>query len=405
MKILFVHQNFPAQFGQLVKQLALQPGYELLAMMQPPGRKVEGVGVVAYKFLNTPADHGHLLLGEMEAKVLRAEAVAEAAYRLKAKGWNPDVIIGHPGWGELLFIRDIWPTARLVVYCEYYYRAEGQDLNFDKEFEEADIRLIQRMKLKNTVMLTALADADVAYTPTEWQRQTFPEHLRDTIHIIHDGIDTEYFKPNPKASFQIANKGITLSQGDEVITYAARSLEPVRGFHQFMRLLPEILSQRPNAHVVIMGAKEASYGPEPKDCNNWQDRALAELGHQLDPQRVHFTGFLNREQYQQVLQVSKVHVYMTYPFLLSWSMLEAMSCGALVIASDTGPVRDVIEHNKNGLLVPFFDTKAWVKTIVKELKAKKKNPLREKARQFINENYAYSDCIKKLQNLYENKKL
>jgi glycosyltransferase involved in cell wall biosynthesis len=254
-------------------------------------------------------------------------------------------------------------------------------------------------------MLTALADADVAYTPTEWQRQTFPKHLRDSIHIIHDGIDTEYFKPNPDASFQIANKGITLSQGDEVITYAARSLEPVRGFHQFMRLLPEILSQRPNAHVVIMGAKEASYGPEPKDCNNWQDRALAELGNLLDPQRVHFTGFLNREQYQQVLQVSKVHVYMTYPFLLSWSMLEAMSCGALVIGSDTGPVRDVIEHNKNGLLVPFFDTKAWVKTIVKELKAKKTNPLREKARQFINENYAYSDCIKKLQNLYENKKL
>jgi glycosyltransferase involved in cell wall biosynthesis len=405
MKILFVHQNFPAQFGQLVKQLAKQPDYELLALMQPPGRKVEDVGVVPYKFLNTPADHSHPLLGEMEAKVLRAEAVAEAAYRLKAKGWSPDVIIGHPGWGELLFVRDIWPTARLVVYCEYYYRAEGQDLNFDTEFEAADIRLIQRMKLKNTVMLTALADADVAYTPTEWQRQTFPEHLRDSIHVIHDGIDTEYYKPNPDASFQIANKGITLSQGDEVITYAARSLEPVRGFHQFMRLLPEILSQRPNAHVVIMGAKEASYGPEPIDFNNWQDRALAELGHQLDPQRVHFTGFLSREQYQQVLQVSKVHVYMTYPFLLSWSMLEAMSCGALVIGSDTGPVRDVIEHNKNGLLVPFFDTKAWVKTIVKELKAKKNSPLREKSWQFIQENYAYSDCIRKLQNLYQNQKL
>lgn len=401
MKILFIHQNFPAQFAQLAQHLIEQSGNELLALMQPPGRSFEGVGVVPYRFQHGTQSGIHPLLGEMEAKVLRGEAVADAAQRLKSKGWLPDVIIGHPGWGELLFIRDIFPDAKLVAYCEYYYRATGQDFNFDIEFKDDSQETLQRMRLKNTVMLNALAEADAAYAPTEWQRQTYPEHLRNRIEVIHDGIDTDYYKPNADTVFQIANKNVTLRPGDEVITYAARSLEPVRGFHQFMRSLPAVLEKRPNAHVVIMGAVEASYGSEPSDFKSWQDKMLVEVGAKLDPQRVHFTGFLPKEQYLAALQVSKVHVYLTYPFLLSWSMLEAMACGALVIGSDTTPVTEIIESGKNGLIVPFFDTPVLTQAMIDQLTSTKQKSIKKAARKLIEKEFNQADCVDNLLKLIE----
>ncbi len=406
MKILFIHQNFPAQFNAIARHLAdSSEQHQLVALKQPPNREFKGVGVIPYRFLHNTQKEIHPLLSEMEAKVLRGEAVAEAALRLKSKGWNPDVIIGHPGWGELLFIRDIFPTAKLVVYCEYYYNAQGQDFNFDSEFQEENYATVEKMKLKNTVMLTALADADIAYTPTEWQKQTFPEPLRGKIQVIHDGIDTEYFKPDSEAKFHIANKGITLKAGDEVITYAARSLEPVRGFHQFMRALPEVLEKRPNAHAVIMGDTKVSYGQEPTDFASWQDKLLAEVGHRLDPQRVHFTGFLPREVYRSVLQVSKIHFYYTYPFLLSWSMLEAMACGALVIGSDTAPVREILKHNENGLVLPFFDKENLINELEQRLMEKTENTkfLKENACLTIQKDFSVDSCIATLFGLLTSK--
>ncbi|MEN9896985.1 MAG: hypothetical protein RLZZ66_634 [Pseudomonadota bacterium] len=398
IKVLFIHQNFPAQFNQLAAHLSNQDGYEVFALKQPPMVDFEKVVVIPYRFLNNPLEQVHPLLDEMEAKVLRGEAVAEAALRLKNKGWHPDVIVGHPGWGELLFIRDIWPAAKLVVYCEYYYQAQGQDFNFDPEFQDSRYRTIERMKMKNTVMLSALADADMAYSPTQWQRQTFPAHLRERIEIIHEGIDTHYFKPNVNAIFHIANKNVTLRAGDEVITYAARSLEPVRGFHQFMRSLPQVLEERPNAHVVIMGSEKTSYGLAPEDFESWQDKLLAEVGPLLDTQRVHFTGFLPKEHYRTVLQVSKVHVYLTYPFLLSWSMLDAMACGALVVGSDTGPVTEVISDGKNGFTVPFFDTQTLSQMIMTQIKAKpfKTKAIKASARRSMTSKLNQQKCVKNL---------
>jgi glycosyltransferase involved in cell wall biosynthesis len=238
----------------------------------------------------------------------------------------------------------------------------------------------------------------MAYSPTQWQHQTFPAHLRERIEIIHEGIDTHYFKPDANAVFHIANKNVTLRSGDEVITYAARSLEPVRGFHQFMRALPQVLEDRPNAHVVIMGSEKTSYGLAPEDFESWQDKLLAEVGHLLDPQRVHFTGFLPKEHYRTVLQVSKVHVYLTYPFLLSWSMLDAMACGALVVGSDTGPVTEVITDGKNGFTVPFFDTQTLAQTMVAQLQANpnKTKTIKMSARKWMSTKLNQQKCVKNL---------
>ena len=269
MKILFIHQNFPAQFRYLANHLVKIGKHELLALKQPPSVNFDGVGVAAYKFLREPEANTHPLLQDMEAKILRGEAVADAAQRLKAKGYTPDVIVAHPGWGETLFIKDVWPKVKLICYFEYYYSATGQDFDFDPEFQKSTMAGLARLRMKNTAMLHALEAADAGWSPTKWQRQTYPSWAHSKINIIHEGVDTDYFKPDAKASFSIPNKNITLTRKDEVITYAARTLEPVRGFHVFMRALPELLAQRPNAHVVIMGQEKASYGLEPEGNKSW----------------------------------------------------------------------------------------------------------------------------------------
>lgn len=403
MKILFIHQNFPAQFRHLANHLVKTGEHELLALKQPPTAEFEGVGVAAYKFLRNSEANTHPLLKDMEAKVLRGEAVAEAAQRIKAKGYTPDVIIAHPGWGEILFIKDVWPKVKLICYFEYYYSAIGQDFDFDPEFPRSSLAELERLRMKNTTMQHALEVADAGWTPTKWQHKTHPKWAHNKIDVIHEGIDTDYFKPDPDASFNITNKNITLTRKDEVITYAARALEPVRGFHVFMRALPELLAQRPNAHVVIMGHEKASYGLEPEDGTSWLEKMLAEVGTEIDPGRVHIVGFLPKDQYRAVLQVSKAHVYLTYPFILSWSLLEAMASGAPIIGSNTAPIKEFIKDGKTGLLFDFFDTHDLVKTLIKQLNAKQSRAekLTRDARELVKNDFEQTGCIKRLLKLIE----
>ncbi len=364
MKVLFIHQNFPAQFKAIAERLAAQTGNEVLAFRQNRHEvQVQGVGVLSYRFLHKPIEGQHPLLAELEAKVLRAEAVAEAATRLKARGWSPDVMVVHPGWGEALMAKDVWPDAKLISYAEYFYASRGQDFNFDPEFPTREPYAAARLRFKNTPMLHALHESDALWTSTAWQRSIFPEWAQPQIRVIHEGVDMDYYRPDPQASFSVAGKDVTLKAGDEVITYTTRSLEPVRGFHLFMRALPEILKRRPNAHVLIVGKEEATYGPEPKGHKSWLEKMLREVGSKLDPARVHITGFLPKEAYRKVLQVSAAHVYLTYPFILSWSVVEALACGARLVGSRTGPVEEVMPPGSERYTFNFFDVPGLVDSV------------------------------------------
>jgi glycosyltransferase involved in cell wall biosynthesis len=403
MKILFIHQNFPAQFRYLADHLAKTGKHELLAFKQPPTTEFEGVGVASYRFLRKPNENTHPLLRDMEAKVLRGEAVAEALRRLKEKGYTPDVIVAHPGWGEALFIKDVWPKVKLVCYFEYYYKAIAQDFDFDTEFSELTLPGLARLRLKNSAMLHALDVADAGWSPTKWQQKAFPRWAQGKINIIHEGIDSDYFSPNPKARFSMAKKKLTFTRNDEVITYAARALEPVRGFHVFMRALPQLLAERPNAHVVIMGHEKATYGQEPEGYATWLEKMLDEIGEGIDPKRVHIVGFLNRDQYRAILQVSKAHVYLTYPFILSWSLLEAMACGAPIVASNTAPITEFIKDGKTGRLFDFFDTTALIKTVAIQLDATESESAKMtgEARKLIETKFGQQACIAQLMALIE----
>jgi glycosyltransferase involved in cell wall biosynthesis len=404
MKYLFLHQNFPGQFKVIAERLAAQKGNEVLALRQNRHEiDVKGVAVASYRFLRTQKTDQHPLLTELEAKMLRAEAVAEAARRLKKKGWSPDVIVAHPGWGEALLIKDVWPRARLVSFVEYFYAPEGQDFNFDPEFATEDADVLARLRFKNTVTLHALHESDAIWTATEWQRSTFPVWSRDRIEVIHEGVDMEYFKPDPEAVLTVGGKGVRLTQDDEVITYASRSLEPVRGFHMFMRALPEILRRRPKAHVVLMGKEAASYGQEPRDAKSWLDKMMKEVGPQLDPSRVHLVGFLPRESYRAMLQLSDAHVYLTYPFVLSWSVVEALSCGARLVGSNVGPVREVMPAGNEPYMFDFFDQQGLVDSVSRALTRKKAERTAESraARALVKKGYSTELQVKALMRLFK----
>lgn len=357
MKVLFVHQNFPAQFKHLAPALAAA-GHEVIALTlrrQAPAA-LKGVRVVTYAVTRGSSRGIHPWAGDFETKVIRGEACFRAALQLRDKGFSPDVIVAHPGWGESLFLRHVWPKARIGLYGEFFYRSEGADVGFDPETSVVTEAEASRVTLRNAAMLLAMDGADAAIAPTHWQASTYPESFRSRIAVIHDGIDTAAAAPDPGATFAL--DGRLLSRRDEVITFVSRSLEPYRGYHVFMRALPALLKARPNAEVVIVGQEGVSYGVPREDGTSWKQAMAREIGPALsgsEAARIHHLGQVPYDRFLALLKVSTVHVYLTYPFVLSWSLLEAMSSGCAVVASDTAPVREVITSGTDGQLVDFFD--------------------------------------------------
>jgi glycosyltransferase involved in cell wall biosynthesis len=391
MKILFVHQNFPGQFKFLAPALA-QQGHTVVAMtmQKSSGTQLQGVKLVHYATSRGTTPNVHPWVADFETKTIRGEACFKAALQMKQAGFEPDVIIAHHGWGESLFIKDVWPQAKLAVYCEFFYHPEGADVGFDLEFPPKDVGDVCRLRLKNLNNLLHFEVADAGISPTHWQASTFPEPFRSKITVVHDGIDTVSLAPNPNVSLTLNGK-LVLTRKDEVITFVNRNLEPYRGYHIFMRALPEILKRRPNARVLIVGADDVSYGARPENGQKWKDifaKEVRPLISDAEWSRVHFLGNVPYTAFIPLLQLSSVHVYLTYPFVLSWSLLEAMSVGCAIVASDTQPLHEAIKHDETGRLVNFFD----VQKIANEVCALLDDPeerarLGANARAFAQANY------------------
>lgn len=391
--ILFIHQNMPGQFRHLAATFAAAPAFRVSFLTRREGVGMDGVRTCRYPSPDDTRQTGEALLAPVE-KVLRfGRAVLNAALTMRADGYCPQLIIAHPGWGEALFLRDVWPAARIITYGEYYYQAEGGDIGFDPLFP-ARPEGLARARMMNTHLLLAHEQADCILSPTHWQKQRHPALLQDRIEVIFDGIDTTRVKGNAEAAFSLAD-GRALSVQDEVITYVARNLEPHRGFHVLMQALPALLAARPKAHVVIVGGEDVSYSPAPPPPHvSWKARFLSETDFGADAARVHFPGKLTYRAYLDLLAVSSVHLYLTYPFVLSWSCLEAMAAGCLIAASDTGPVREVISHGENGLLFPFFDSVALVETVCTALDNRaQSDTLRRAARETVVSRYDLRQCL------------
>jgi len=396
MNILFIHQNFPGQFKFLAPAL-VQHGHTVVAMtMQKVEAKAwQGVKLVPYAASRGTTPNVHPWVADFETKTIRGEACFRAALQMKAQGFTPDVILAHHGWGESLFLKEVWPQAKLAIYCEFFYHPQGADMGFDPEFPSKDAGEACRLRLKNLNNLLHFEVADAGLSPTHWQAGTFPERFRDKITVVHDGIDTRVVVPNPKVSLTL-NGQLTLTRHDEVITFVNRNLEPYRGFHIFMRALPEILKRRPKARVLIVGGNGVSYGAAPSPerhggLQTWCQIYTAEVRPQIsdaDWARVHFLGNVPYQHFIPLLQLSTVHVYLTYPFVLSWSLLEAMSVGCAIVASDTQPLHEAIQHDETGRLVDFFDVAGLANEVCKLLDdPAARQRLGQNARQFAQANY------------------
>ncbi len=379
MRLLVVHQNFPGQFGHLVKVWAARPGWDVRGLGRDTAPGLPAFDrLTRYALARQGRAEQHPYLRQMEAATLHGQAAAREMLKLRAGGFTPDVILAHPGWGETLYAKDVYPAARLVHYCEWFYSAEGADLGFDPEFP---ITFDDRARIRtwNALHTLNLTNCDAAVTPTQWQKSRHPEIFQPKITVQHEGIATDELGPDPRAAIELPS-GAVLKAGDQVITYVARNLEPYRGFHVFMRALEKIQKAHPTCQAVIVGGDEVSYGKRPKDAANWREKMLREV--RLDATRTHFLGRVPRETFVRVLQVSAAHVYLTYPFVLSWSLLEAMACAAPIVASDTAPVREVIRDGVQGRLVDFHDAKRIARTVLDALDGgDAQSPLRSAAAQ------------------------
>ena len=447
MNLLFVHQNFPGQYLHLARHLAAQPGNRVVAISQRQDGDLPNVTIRRYRPQRKTTPNVHHYLTSLEAGVLNAQAVARVALDLKKSGFIPDVMLGHNGWGEIWYLKEVFPQAPLIGYFEFFYQRHGADVGFDPA-EPVRFDAGPRIRTRNAGNLLGLQAADWGQCPAQWQRSTYPTIYHPKLHLVHEGIDTDLVRPNPNATLRIPmiattargegshqekgnNKTDTLTRpedipasvtgrkgrhepsdplplefkaGDEVLTYVARNLEPYRGFPSFMRSLPKILQTRPNAQVLIVGGDEVSYGTPLPQGENWKKKMLKELGDSLDTNRIHFLGKVPYPTFIQILQISRVHLYLTVPFVLSWSMLEAMAAECLIVGSRTAPVEEVIEEGENGLLVDFFNPEEIAEQVIETLS----NPdafisLRRNARQSIIERYDLKRiCLPKQLKLIEN---
>ena len=384
MRILFVHQNFPGQYRHLAPLYARTPGVAAAVIGERKNIRADldrvGVSRALYDTPQGPGEQTHPYLRSTEAAVRRGQQAFRAASALKQQGFVPDVICGHPGWGDCLYLREVYPDARMILLLEFFYRTQGGDMGFDPEFPHA-IDLLLRAKTRNATQLLTAPDATAMVSPTAWQRSRYPDRIQADTTVIHDGVDTQALQPDRTGRVKLGRDGPDVGFGDELITFVARGLEPYRGFHVFMRALPQILRRRPKAHVAVIGDDTTHYGSAPPDGRTWRAIMMAEVGDRLPLDRVHFLGPVPYGRLITLLRLSGAHVYLTYPFVLSWSMLEAMALGALVIGSATPPVMEVIRHGENGLLVDFFDTAGLADAVDRVFESPDRlAPLRDRAR-------------------------
>ncbi len=369
MKYLFVHQNFPGQFLHLVRHLANQPGNEILFVTEPNDNAIPGVRRFTYQ---PPVPNPSTFddAAEFEQALIRARIVVEMATRLRALGFVPDIVIGHHGWGEMLNLHDVWPGVPMLGYFEFFYRAEGLDVGFDPEFRDPPGGF-GKLRAKNAVNLLALQLPGHGQTPTRFQASTYPHWAQDRISVLAEGVDLDLCRPNPALRGQrLELGGMVIEPSDTLVTYVSRDLEPYRGFHTIMRALPRLHRLRPDLKVVMVGGDGVSYGARLVGTT-WRAHMLNEVGHLIDPARICFPGKVPYEMFLALLQRSDAHIYLTYPFVVSWSLREALACGCAVVGSDTAPVQEFVTDGDTGLLVGFTDHRALVDAVARLLNDRK----------------------------------
>lgn len=399
MNLLFIHQGFPGQYIHMLRALHRQGGHQIigLGMHEPSVKLPTSVKYFRYRVNRRNEPQLHPWVQDIETKVIRAEGCANAMLSMHQQGFMPDIICGHPGWGEILFAKDIWPDVPILSYQEFFYNPQGFDYDFDPELQGSiDWKKSANIRMKTANQLLNLEASTWSITPTKFQRDTFPKSWHEKICVIHDGIDTNKACPSSSPKAIQLNDGTLLNPKEKIVTFVNRNLEPYRGCHTMIRAIPDLQRLAPDAKLIIVGQTTGvSYGAA---CPNgeWKNYFLKEIEGNYDPSRIFFTGNIPYKKFLQLLQLSQAHVYLTYPFVLSWSLLEAMSCGCAVVGSNTAPVQEVIENGKNGLLVDFFNPKQLAEKITELLNNRSlAKELGQEARKTVLRRFEINSCVQR----------
>ena len=353
MRLLLLHQNFPGQFRQLAPFLSRR-GHELVALCSHQ-RPVAFEGrLLRYSEptkLSEAVPLGTLLWHD---GLQRAAIVARQCAQLAAEGWRPDVVLAHSGWGETLALQEVWPGVPQVLWPELWVLPEHGGHGSDPLKPPPGLEQRLEQLGRNLMTRQALQQARAWVVPTQHQARSFPAEFQgNRLHVIHEGIDCQLAAPNPEVNYVV--RDIPISRSTPTITFVNRNLERLRGFDMFMRALPQIQRERPDVRVLIVGDNEVGYGTGHVSGRPLREVMVEELGGELDLERIHFLGRVPHPALIGLLQASWVHVYLSYPFILGWSLLEAMACGCCIVGSEGMPVEEVIHNGVEGVLVPMGD--------------------------------------------------
>jgi len=401
MHVAFVHRRGFGQFAALASHLA-QAGNEVTLVTEAVDQRIASVRIVRHRAEPGPRAHPltarYLAVPDHHVRI--GHRVAETFEAMVRLGQAPDLVLGHIGWGSMMFVKDVLPRTPALGYCEFFYRPEGADVGFAPD-DRPDSETRKRLRLRNLAQLSSLEALEGGISPTNWQKSLYPADARARIAVCHEGIDVRRFRPEPAVSLKLPD-GRVLKAGDPpVVTFAARDLEPYRGFPQALEAAAKVIRRHPDALFVFVGGNGVSYGTAAPGGGAWKDHLLASLD--IPPERLLFPGTVPHSVLRQLFRISAAHLYLTYPFVLSWSVLEAMACGALVIGSDTAPVQEVIRSGRNGILVPFFDTDALAEAILDALaRPAAFHELRAAARRTIKQRFRLEECLARQMSIIAN---
>jgi glycosyltransferase involved in cell wall biosynthesis len=396
MHILFVHQNFPAQFGHVADYLVRQKGFRCTFASQKSPGQVGGVERIQYHIQGGATERTHYCSRTFENAVWHSHALYEA---LRARpDIRPDLIVAHSGFLSTVFLRELYDCP-IVNYFEYFYRTRDSDMDFRPDFPSPPLNRL-RARARNAGLLLDLENCDCGYSPTRWQRDRLPRLFHDKIRVIFDGIDTQLWQPRPGLPRRVGDRAIPPDM--KIVTFVARGMESMRGFDIFMKAANLLARQRPDVVFVVVGEDRICYGGD-KDVTgtpSFKEWVLAQDRYDLS--RFVFTGLLPTQTLAELFSLSDLHIYLTVPFVLSWSLMDALACGTTVLASDTPPVREMIEHGKNGLLADFFDVEGLARAASQVLDAPGDyRHLGAAGVELVRSRYSLEVCLPQMLRLYE----
>jgi glycosyltransferase involved in cell wall biosynthesis len=396
MHVLFAHPNFPAQFGHVADRLARREGWRCSFVSEKPAGRVNAIELVQFARKGGATATTHSCSRTFENAVWNAHAVFEA---LKARpDLRPDLVVGHSGFGTTAFLRELYDCP-IINYFEYFYHPRDSDIDFRPEFPPTELERL-RCRARNAMLLLDLHNCDRGYSPTRFQHSLLPAEYRPQVEVIFDGIDTEFWRPQPGAPRVVAGREIP--EGMKVVTYATRGMESMRGFDLFMKAARRITERRSDVIVLVAGEDRICYGGDERHTGSKSFKRWVLSRDDYDLSRFVFLGRIPPPELARLFEISDVHLYLTVPFVLSWSLLNAMACGAVIAASDTAPVREVIEHGRTGLLVDFFDPEALAEAALGVLEEPGQfRQLGENAVEHVREHYRLGPCLDRMVSLFE----